>query len=422
MRITFLGHAGLFVETRHGSVLCDPWFTPAYFGSWFPFPRNDHLDVTRFGSPDYLYLSHLHLDHYDPAFLSRHVDTSATVLLPQFAVPYQEEALRRLGFTRFERPPHGEAVDLDGLEVALFAMNEPADGPLGDSALIVGDGEVRILNQNDARPGDIAALQRLGPYDGHFLQFSGAIWYPVAYDFPPEEKARLGRTKRANQMERARQYVEWIGAAHVFPSAGPPCFLDDDLFAVNDLDDDPANIFPDQPAFLAELARHGITTGHLVVPGSVVELSGAPAGGRAAVARCVVTHPRPEAEALAPFTDKRHYLDQYRSDWEEWLAAERAGWSTRPHDVVAELREWFTPLLDAAPITSAGIGGTVLLVLQDPGRRAHSARWLPQGAGPRGGEGPDYPRAQRARLDLEDAPGVLRVATEAAGNPEGLPL
>ena len=61
MRITFLGHAGLFVETRHGSVLCDPWFTPAYFGSWFPFPRNDRLVPAAFGRPDFLYLSHLHL-------------------------------------------------------------------------------------------------------------------------------------------------------------------------------------------------------------------------------------------------------------------------------------------------------------------------------------------------------------------------
>ena len=71
MRITFLGHAGLFVETRHGSVLCDPWFNPAYFGSWFPFPRNDDLDRARFGRPDFLYLSHLHRDHFDPEFLAR---------------------------------------------------------------------------------------------------------------------------------------------------------------------------------------------------------------------------------------------------------------------------------------------------------------------------------------------------------------
>ena len=70
-------------------------------------------------------------------------------------------------------------------------MTEPADGPLGDSALVLGDGATRVLNQNDARPGDPALLQALGPYDAHFVQFSGAIWYPIVYDFPAGERTRL---------------------------------------------------------------------------------------------------------------------------------------------------------------------------------------------------------------------------------------
>ena len=44
VRITFLGHAGLFIETAAGTVLCDPWFNPAYFGAWFPFPSNENID------------------------------------------------------------------------------------------------------------------------------------------------------------------------------------------------------------------------------------------------------------------------------------------------------------------------------------------------------------------------------------------
>src|SRR5579862_6425025 len=91
MRITFLGHAGCLVQTRHGSVLCDPWFTPAYFGSWFPFPRNDRLDegapaLAALHAPDYLYISHLHRDHFDPAWLARNVGTQARVLLPDFGI------------------------------------------------------------------------------------------------------------------------------------------------------------------------------------------------------------------------------------------------------------------------------------------------------------------------------------------------
>src|SRR3954451_14526331 len=75
VRVTFLGHVGMFIETEGGSVLCDPWFSPAYFGSWFPFPRNDRLDVAQFSSPDYLYVSHLHKDHFDPEWLAAHIDT-----------------------------------------------------------------------------------------------------------------------------------------------------------------------------------------------------------------------------------------------------------------------------------------------------------------------------------------------------------
>jgi len=350
VRITFLGHAGLFVETRHGTVLCDPWFTPAYFESWFPFPRNDTLDPERFARPDYLYVSHLHRDHFDPEWIARHVDTRARVLLPDFTVPYLEDSLRALGFTSFVRTDNAEPIDLEGLEVTIIAMNAPADGPLGDSALVLGDGTTRVLNQNDARPGDVPLLQRLGPYDGHFLQFSGAIWYPVAYDFPPDEKERLAREKRINQMARARQYVEWVGAAHVFPSAGPPCFLDAALEHLNDLDGEPTNIFPDQTVFLAELADHHLS-GHLVVPGTVIELDGP---------RAHVDHPSVDV-AHEPFAAKGPYLQRYRADWNDWMVERRRGWAVREHDVVAELAEWFEPLLTAAPITSAGIGGVVAL-------------------------------------------------------------
>ena len=300
MRLTFLGHAGCFVQTRHGSVLCDPWFNPAYFGSWFPFPRNDGLDPAAFSAPDYLYVSHLHRDHFDPEWLRGHVHKQARVLLPEFGVGLLERELRSLGFTDFVRTRHGERLELDGLGVTILAMTSPADGPLGDSAIVLDDGSARILNQNDARPGDLDELRALGPFDAQLLQFSGAIWFPVVYDFPPEEKDRLARNKRVDEMARARHYVEAVEAAHVFPCAGPPCFLDDDLFALNDLDRDPANIFPDQTVFLDELVAHGIDRAHLIVPGSTIELAGG---------ECSVTHPI-DAEAKRPFTEKRANLDE----------------------------------------------------------------------------------------------------------------
>ncbi len=359
MRVTFLGHVGMYVETDGGSILCDPWFTPAYFGSWFPFPRNDTLDVTPFTSPDYLYVSHLHHDHFDPEWLRRHVDKRATVLLPAFRVAHLERSLRELGFERFVRTDHAEPVRLGGgLEIAILAMTAPADGPAGDSALVVRDATAALLNQNDARPRDLAELDALGPFDAHFTQFSGAIWYPMVYDFPEDEQRAAGIRKRTDQMERAIHYLEDVHAPAIFPVAGPPCFLDDDLFGFNDLDRDPANIFPDQPTFLAELTRRGIGGGHLLVPGSVVTL---------VADQCAVEQPEGDAAPDAIFSDKRAYLERYRADWSDWLAREKASWPRGRYDVVAELAAWIEPLLDIAPYTRRGVNGNVLVHVGDVG-------------------------------------------------------
>ena len=358
MRVTFLGHVGMHIETEGGTVLCDPWFNPAYFGSWFPFPRNDTLNVEPFRAPDYLYISHLHHDHFDPLWLAKHVNRRTQVLVPAFALDHLERELRALGFERFLVTEHGIPLQLGALEIAILAMTAPADGPAGDSCLILRDSTACLLNQNDSRPRDFTELEALGPYDAHFTQFSGAIWYPMVYDFDPVEQRRLGQAKRAAQINRAVHYLEDVDATHWFPVAGPPCFLDDDLWSLNDLDGDSANIFPDQVAFLDELATRGLNRGQLLVPGSVANIN---------TESCTVVHPDGVGAPDAIFSHKREYLERYREDWRGWLNTEKAGWGRGRLDVVAELAAWFEPILDVAPYTRQGVDGAVLVHVGDVG-------------------------------------------------------
>ena len=84
VRITGTGHASMRIDTGAGSILCDPWVNPAYFASWFPFPDNSGLDWDTLGQVDYLYVSHLHRDHFDAEHLRRYVSKQATVLLPEY--------------------------------------------------------------------------------------------------------------------------------------------------------------------------------------------------------------------------------------------------------------------------------------------------------------------------------------------------
>ena len=50
---------------------------------------------------DYLYVSHLHKDHFDPDTLRSYVNKDATVLLPDYPVPDLRRELEKLGFHKF---------------------------------------------------------------------------------------------------------------------------------------------------------------------------------------------------------------------------------------------------------------------------------------------------------------------------------
>jgi UDP-MurNAc hydroxylase len=351
MDITFLGQAGLYIQTRAGSVLCDPWFNPAYFGSWYPFPANDGIDPQTIGNPDYLYISHLHHDHFDPEFLTEHVSKDARVVLPDYKVDDLEHELRDLGFRDFIKTRDLEAIEVDGLRFTIVSLTSPTDGPVGDSSLVVDDGQTRLFNQNDAHPLSTDVLRALGPHDGHFLQFSGAIWFPMVYRFPEKMKRALIKHKREQQSQRALNYADQVGAPNVFPSAGPPCFLDDDLFALNDLPGAEQTIFCDQSVFLEYLREHGNEGGRLVIPGSVVHLEGS---------RCEVTHPVAESEVAAIFEDKEAYLRGYQARKRPRIAAERAAWPSGRIDIPSAMKDRLEPLLSWADRTCAGVGARVL--------------------------------------------------------------
>ncbi|WP_432035193.1 Rieske 2Fe-2S domain-containing protein [Streptomyces cucumeris] len=356
MRVTGLGHAGLFIETAAGSVLCDPWVNPAFFGSWFPFPDNTDLDWAHYGrSADYLYVSHLHRDHFDPENLRRNVRKDITVLLPAFATDELERELRGLGFSRFLRTQSGVPVERDGLRIMITALTGPGDGPIGDSALSLDDGGTVLLNQNDAHPLDIAAIREFGEVDAYFVQFSGAIWYPMVYRLPLSAKKEFAARKRKGQFDRALRYIDAVGATHVFPNAGPPCFLDEALFEHNGTGRDGESIFVDQVEFLGELAgARPQVQAHLLLPGTVAEPE---------ESVCKLTHRYTDREIEHIFRNKRAYLEDFARGQREVLAAERAARSPElpPDRLLAELKEWWEPLLARAEHICTGVGGPARL-------------------------------------------------------------
>ena len=355
MLATSIGHAGILIECEAGSILCDPWFEPAFLGSWFVFPRNDQLDnelLNRIENADYLYVSHLHGDHHDANWLNNHLRRDIPILLPDYPTSEQQRGLEQLGFTNFIRTNDGVEHDLrNGLTIAIHVETSITDGPGGDSALVVSDGIHRIVNQNDCRTHDLAALRSHGPVDLHWLQYSGAIWYPMVYELDATEMSQLCAAKVESQGARALKYVEALDARCVVPSAGPPAFLDDGLFDLNMITGDESSIFPDQKWFLRQLADAG-KNGVLAIPGSTISVT---------TENIAVTHPMPDQDVKAIFDDKHAYLQRYRADWQPWLDNLHRSWTREPTDLVARIAAWWEPLMAKAPTVCDLIGEPILI-------------------------------------------------------------
>src|SRR5512135_251847 len=275
MQITGLGHAGLKLETATATVLCDPWFSPegAFQASWFQFPDNGHLLTPAIFRPTSIVISHEHLDHVDPWFLTQ-VPGDVPVVIPRYPSP----ALRRKVGVAGSRPivevAPWEEMELPG-GVRVFFV--PEESPMNhDSAMVlVGDGQV-LLNLNDAR---LSAAQFRNirakvdrPIDVLALQGAGASWYPICYEYPEEQRKEISHKKRMAKLSYMARAIKVVEPTTVFPFAGPPCFLDPELAAFNAEIDD--GIFPDQQQVADWLARKGYGNAVVLLPGDAWDISG----------------------------------------------------------------------------------------------------------------------------------------------------
>ena len=74
MKFQVLSHAGLQVTAREKSLICDPWLIGScYWRSWWNYPAVSK-QLLQTLSPDFIYLTHIHWDHFQGPSLSSYND------------------------------------------------------------------------------------------------------------------------------------------------------------------------------------------------------------------------------------------------------------------------------------------------------------------------------------------------------------
>ncbi len=300
--VRYLGHAGFVVQHAGLRVLMDPWFFPAFLQSWFPYPDNRHLLDDILGARfDYLYVSHAHEDHFDERLLAL-LDRSTIVLAPRYRSKVMVRRFRELGFSDVVALGHQESRELGpGLTATMYLDTSHKE----DSGLLLNLDGYRFLDLNDCNtplgelPGNVDLLA---------AQYSGAMWYPNCYDYPPDTMAAKVDGVRQDLMNTLQRKVHITGARAYLPSAGPACFLDPALEHYNDRE---TTIFPlwEQVAdgFMQACPDVQIVR---VGPGARLELGDLELGDAVRVAD-------PGREVVEQ--DLAGYRERRRAEWSEFL-------------------------------------------------------------------------------------------------------
>ncbi len=270
MKIKFLGQAGLCVESNGSKIVCDPWFsnTDGFLARWHQFPPNENISINELTDCDYLYISHEHHDHFDRKFL-KSFPKDIQVIIANFQTKDFRDDVANLGFSNIIELNDWQTLNLDNnFDVTL--VTDPGKYKEDSSLLIKSEG-FKILNKNDCYHSKdyLEKFSSIG-IDLLFTQFSGAIWYPMIYDYDDKTKKEAAKKVRERLNEYFIGVVNTIKPHYVVPSAGPPCFLEDDSFEFNFVEN---GIFPDQNDIIPEIEGKLISKYNMMQPNDDVILN-----------------------------------------------------------------------------------------------------------------------------------------------------
>lgn len=351
--LEYIGHSGLAVRHAGKFLLCDPWMSRngTYNASWFQYPQYEG-DIDALTSPDAVYISHEHPDHYDPEFLDR-LSRDVPILTGRAHKKRLVSRLRRLGFKTIVELDNFESWELaPGFAVRISTPTFHCPPHWFDSCALLVLGQHKILNLNDCNLGLPVADLRAEGIDVLLAQATPAIWYPLVYStYDDARKKELAAIRRESAISSFVASARAIQPRVAVPFAGPPCFFDP---ALAPFFFGPDSMFPTPPIAAERLAKETAIPALVMKPGDTLVIGerGQPGEFRLDA-----------GAAYADFDyerDRGAYYEKHRADKERVVAQVLAGIAPASPGLFERFRRHFLPFLKGHPYFVEHIGIRVL--------------------------------------------------------------
>jgi len=340
--IKYLGHASIYIQTSKTSIVTDPWFSKkgAYESTWFQFPDNTDINFDWIDGLDYVCISHEHEDHCDIEFLKK-LNPSTKIVTADFINKRYVDLL--------DDNLENEIIEVEDrttLELGDIKYTPMIQVPMGqeDSAMIFEMDDEVIVNFNDMKPSqkDLDWIKKR--YDVTYLlkQYSGASWYPLVYDYDDDKIKELSKDKRLFKYQVILDVINELNPKFYIPFAGPPCFLQDNTYHINFLEE---NTFPNEVDIYNFFKEN-----HPKVSEKFIVLT--PGDSVNGEWKHNLQH--------ECFTDKQNYLKKYKERRRDILKEASNRIEKVDYSLLKKSIKYFYPLMRSALRLCKNIGGSVL--------------------------------------------------------------
>ena len=157
MELLIHGHSCCEIRLRNTSLVCDPWLLgSSYWRSWWNFPEpenlNDLIDIWKEKEYLFIYITHLHWDHFHGPSLRNIISTCKNVifLIPETPEPRLKDDLeivigkkiKIIELTHRKRFTISKDLSLLSFQTGLI---------FADSILSIQVKNIHLLNMNDSK-------------------------------------------------------------------------------------------------------------------------------------------------------------------------------------------------------------------------------------------------------------------------------
>ena len=225
IRVNMIYSACITVETPDCKILCDPWFADGIFdGAWYLYPKDPDA-FSAIGDCDYVYISHIHADHYDPIFLRKYFEKfgEKKLIIGNFESNYLEKSIQHEGF---KYQVNTEPLKIGQTVISIYPHETGSQSDIDSACLVEYFGETRVhrvLNINDCiyDPEFLSKFSGFGQMDVLLLAYTGAGPYPQTYfELNDPELLVAAKSKKDQFIEQYLKIAEMVPSKIRIPFAG----------------------------------------------------------------------------------------------------------------------------------------------------------------------------------------------------------